>query len=111
MVVVQTSLTAILGHAELPTSAPSCHLMCMPLHVPLPTYSVEDLEGFPDDGCRYELVNGILLVTPAPAHVHQATLARLMELLWRYLGDEPPARLTSPGVIQVAPSLHLEPDL
>ena len=85
--------------------------MVMPLHVPLPEYTVADLEGFPDDGCRYELVNGILLVTPAPAHVHQAILARVMEALWRYLGEAAPAKLTSPGVIQVAPGLHLEPDL
>ncbi len=30
--------------------------MVMPLHVPLPEYTVADLEGFPDDGCRYELL-------------------------------------------------------
>jgi len=26
----------------------------------------DDLQGMPDDGHRYELVDGVLLVTPAP---------------------------------------------
>lgn len=30
-----------------------------------------DLESFPDDGHRYELVDGTLVVTPAPSHLHQ----------------------------------------
>src|SRR3954466_6392862 len=105
MVISLASVRYILGHAELRPSAPSHPLMCMPLHVPLPEYTIADLDGFPDDGCRYELVNGILLVTPGPAHVHQATLMRLTGALWEYLGKEPPARLASPGVIQIAPSL------
>jgi hypothetical protein len=37
--------------------------MAMPLSVPRCT--LEDLESFPDDGNRYEVVDGILLVTPA----------------------------------------------
>jgi hypothetical protein len=35
--------------------------------VSVPRYTVNDLELFPDDGDRYELLDGILLVTPAPA--------------------------------------------
>lgn len=30
-----------------------------------PRYTVEDLDRFPDDGNRYELLDGMLLVTPA----------------------------------------------
>ncbi len=37
----------------------------------LPSYTLEDLERFPDDGNRYELVEGFLLVTPAAKSPHQ----------------------------------------
>ena len=83
--------------------------MAMPL--PVPTYTTDDLAAFPDDGCRYELVNGILLVTPAPAHLHQAVLARLSAAIAGYLGSDGPGAAVSPGVIELAPSVHLEPDL
>ena len=43
--------------------------MAMAISVPL--YTVDDLENFPDDGNRYELLDGILLVTPQAAAVHQ----------------------------------------
>lgn len=100
-----------MGDAELPTPVPRAQIMAMPLHVPLPPYTVADLEQFPDDGCRYELVNGILLVTPSPAQVHQGILMRLTAAALGYLGDDGPGRASSPGVVQIAPSLHLEPDL
>jgi Uma2 family endonuclease len=85
--------------------------MVMPLPVPVPSYTTDDLRTFPPDGCRYELVNGILLVTPAPAHAHQAVLFRLVAAIATYLGDDGPGLAVSPGVIEVAPSVHLEPDL
>ena len=34
-------------------------------------FSVADLESMPDDGRRYELIDGELLVTPAPSWAHQ----------------------------------------
>jgi hypothetical protein len=38
--------------------------MAMPATVA--RYTLQDLESFLNDGNRYELVDGILLVTPAP---------------------------------------------
>lgn len=34
-------------------------------------YTVADLEATPDDGIRYELIDGQMLVTPVPAPLHQ----------------------------------------
>lgn len=34
-------------------------------------WTVDDLERLPDDGLRYELLDGILLVSPAPSRTHQ----------------------------------------
>lgn len=50
----------------------------LPRSVPL-TYT--DLQSMPDDGHRYELIDGVLIVTPAPRHPHQRVgfnLARAM---------------------------------
>ena len=42
---------------------------------------VEDLEGMPDDGRRHELVEGVLVVTPAPGAAHQDCVLNLAVLL------------------------------
>jgi Uma2 family endonuclease len=40
-------------------------------------WTVDDLAALPDDGMRYELVDGVLLVTPAPFAPHQAAVVGL----------------------------------
>ena len=81
--------------------------MGMPL--PLPHYTIQDLDPFPEDGQRYELLDGFLLVTPQPMPAHQLIAARLVHLLLGYLGEA--ATVVTPGVLQRPPSTHLEPDL
>jgi Uncharacterized protein conserved in cyanobacteria len=44
--------------------------------------SVHDLETTPDDGRRYELVDGSLLVTPVPGWAHQEVVASLSLALY-----------------------------
>ncbi len=43
--------------------------------------TVADLELTPDDGCRYELDDGVLVVSPAPMLIHQLVLHRLEFIL------------------------------
>jgi Uma2 family endonuclease len=83
--------------------------MAMP--IPLPTYTVDMVRALPDDGQRYELVEGMLLVTPAPASDHQVVVAGLVAALEAYLRPARLAYVVSPGEIEIAPKLHLEPDV
>jgi Uma2 family endonuclease len=43
--------------------------------------TVRDLENTPDDGNRYELDEGMLVVSPAPFHNHQMVVHRLAVIL------------------------------
>ena len=81
----------------------------MPLVVP--RYTLQDLDAFPDDGVRYELLDGVLLVTPAPGPLHQLVVSRINASLTRYLGSCNLAYVFSPGVLEVEPNLRLEPDI
>jgi Uma2 family endonuclease len=40
-------------------------------------WTVEDLETLPDDGLRYELIDGILQVSPSPVPLHQQVIVQL----------------------------------
>jgi Uma2 family endonuclease len=48
-------------------------------------YTVADVLAFPEDGKRYEVVHGELLVSPAPRLAHQAVLRELFRHLDAYL--------------------------
>jgi Uma2 family endonuclease len=50
----------------------------LPMDRPL---TVADLDLTPDDGQRYELDDGVLVVSPAPMTIHQRVLHRLQILL------------------------------
>ena len=83
--------------------------MAMPAAVP--RYTLQDLDSFPEDGNRYELVDGILLVTPAPLPPHDAVVMRLISLLNLHFGPWPVAAVSARGAVEIAPNVHLEPDV
>jgi len=83
--------------------------MAMPLH--MPQYTVDDLESFPSDGNRYELLDGYLLVTPAPGFSHQLVATRLATMLSNYLNPAGKAVVVGPGAVELRPKTHLEPDV
>jgi Uma2 family endonuclease len=57
----------------------------MGMAVSIPFYTVDDVERFPDDGNRYELLEGVLIVTPAPSNLHQVIATRLATYLMNVL--------------------------
>jgi Uma2 family endonuclease len=52
-----------------------------PLLNPEAPLTVGDLEGMPDDGRRYELIDGVLVVSPAPGRRHQKIAYRLYRVI------------------------------
>ncbi len=44
-------------------------------------FTADQVRALPDDGNRYELVRGELLVTPSPRAWHQEIVARLLVAL------------------------------
>ena len=41
-------------------------------------FTVDELDRMPHDGRRYELLGGVLVVSPRPSTVHQAVATRLI---------------------------------
>ena len=75
-------------------------------------WTAEMVRALPDDGNRYEVVDGELLVTPAPTRLHQ----RAAQELWRLLTDY--ARgvgfgeaMMSPADIELDPHGMVQPDV
>ena len=83
----------------------------MAMSVSVPRYTVDDLERFPDDGDRYELLDGYLLVTPAPKAVHQVVANRLQFQLSAAVVPAGLGAVVGPGAIIAPPGTQLQPDI
>ena len=44
-------------------------------------FTVDELDRMPDDGRKYELIDGVLIVSPAPIIAHQSVVMQLSFLL------------------------------
>jgi Uma2 family endonuclease len=76
--------------------------------------TLADLEAMPDDGRRYELIGGAIVMTPAPGPAHQRISRRLLALLEAAIpaGHEAfhaPIDLDLPGEQRVQPDLIVVP--
>jgi Uma2 family endonuclease len=73
-------------------------------------FTRQDLAAMPDDGHRYELLDGTLLVSPAPAFAHQLAVVRL----WRLIDDGRSAdsiALVAPFDVVLSDVTVFEPDV
>jgi len=82
--------------------------MAMPQTVP---WSREDLGRLPDDGNRYEVLGGALLVTPPPSDVHQEIVAWLSAILTPFVMGHALGLVHHPRSVVVMGAEQLEPDL
>ena len=76
-------------------------------------YTLDEVLAFPEDGNRYELVGGELLVTPAPAQRHEIVLPRLAIQVYQYVASFPGIAQTffSRGDVIWGPGEYVQPDL
>ena len=73
-------------------------------------FSIDDLEQFPDDdGLRYELIEGTLLVSPSPTLLHQRAVTRVLMLLHAACPPELEV-LSGPVDVVLGPATLVAPD-
>ena len=90
--------------------------MAMPAQAsPIRRWTLEEFYEARDaapPGVRYELVDGEILVTPAPRWPHQRIAAELFVLLHAYLRAQPLGEVfLSPVDVKLEPNLVLQPDI
>lgn len=83
----------------------------MAMAITVPHYTVDDLANFPDDGNRYELLDGVLLVTPGPNTGHQVIASRIQARLSETVQSNGLAYVVGPGVVVRLPNTQLQPDI
>jgi Uma2 family endonuclease len=83
------------------------------MHMALETrrWTRSDLDRLPDDGNRYEVVDGALLVTPTPSAAHQHIVAWLNALLTPFVVANGIGVVHQARSVMVADGSQVEPDL
>lgn len=75
-------------------------------------WTVEMWEQLPEDGNRYEIIDGELFVSPAPSWDHQSVLGELYDALKSYLKSHPIGLVRlSPADIRIDDRNVVQPDL
>jgi Uma2 family endonuclease len=69
-----------------------------------------DLDNMPDDGRRYEIVDGVLIVSAAPGRLHQRAVLRMTRLLDDARMPEFEV-LPAPFAVGLADDTELQPDV
>jgi len=65
-----------------------------------PLLTVSDLDDLPEDGNRYELIEGELFASKAPGITHQLTFGILFDTLSTFLKSNPVGKIiATPGLI------------
>ncbi len=100
----------IVRHAHLPSPYAEQSLMGMP-HT-AEHWTADRVRALPDDGNRYELIEGALVVTPAPRGLHQEAIMGLVTRLEPWLRETRIGRvLFSPADLSLGEDEVLQPDL
>lgn len=76
-------------------------------------WTYEDYTRLPDNGIRYEVIQGELYMSPAPTPKHQSVIAALYGYLWDYLKNQPVGKVFFAPIDVKLPDLAtpVQPDL
>jgi Uma2 family endonuclease len=78
----------------------------------LERWTAAQVRDLPDDGKRYEVVDGELLVTPAPTFDHQEAAFQLARVLQTYVAQRALGHaVMSPADIELDPTTLVQPDV
>jgi len=79
---------------------------------PQGSWTYEDYAALPDDGNRYEIVNGVLIMTPAPSPEHQDIVGEIFSALRTHIKLAGLGRVfTGPIDVDLGPKNVYQPDL
>ena len=91
--------------------------MAMPASPPLlpdrsrRDWTVDEVRALPDDGNRYEVIDGELFVTPAPSWLHQQAAMEFLFLVRPYAHRCALDCYIAPAEVAFSPRRSVEPDL
>jgi Uma2 family endonuclease len=74
-------------------------------------WTIERLDRLPEDGNRYEVLDGELLVTPPPSEEHQEIIDWLAEKLIPFVTATGVGRVRFPRSVVIITGSQLEPDM
>ncbi len=74
-------------------------------------WTLAELDRLPDDGNKYELVDGALFVTPAPSPAHERLASVLLAVLVPYVKAEHLGHVYTPRAVVRSGNAEVEPDL
>ena len=83
----------------------------MAMSQPEQYWTADDLELLPDDGNRYEVIDGVLYVTPTPSDAHQDAADELMILLKAYAKGVGLHARSAPTAVRFSGAREVQPDL
>lgn len=87
------------------------HRMGMPALSPSTYWIAEMVRALPDDGNRYECIDGALLVTPSPGYPHQFVVGAFYRAIFPYVEEmEIGFVVLSPLDVELADGMIVQPD-
>ena len=83
----------------------------MAMALPAQKWTLAEMHSLPDDGNKYELVSGVLLVTPAPSPGHERIANAVADCLKPYVDRERLGEIFRPRAVFRLEGSETEPDV